>query len=190
MLQYLRWGNHADRKTKLSWMLSFLMLLALGGMWFFSTSAPAQGVDDGSILLACCCVVAVVVAIGNGRLQMSIKDYGFKVRGERGPEQSYGGHGRHGGHRGSHGWMGRPRGLGTVRPSFADYGTVAARGQRMEVFPWREAMVSEASTPRRREVASSQPSAQMSSVCISNCKACNEPVCVRSGTARNRRSIG
>lgn len=176
MLQYVRWGNQVDRKTKFSWMLSLLMLLALGGMWLFSTSSPAQGVDCGSILLACCAVV-VAVAIGNGRLQMFIKNYGSEVRGERGPEQIYGGYGRHGGHRGSHGWTRHPRGrLGTGGPSFVEYGSVAL-GQRMKVFPWRE-------------VASSQPSAQMSGVCISNCKACNEPVCVRSGTARNRRSIG
>ncbi len=176
ILQYLRWGKQADRTTKFSWMLSLAVLLALGGMLFYSPSSPAQDVDRGGILLACS-AVALVVAIGNGRLQMSIKHYGFEVRSERRPELGVGSHSRHGSHRGVYDWMGHPRGRGAGRPAFAEYEAVAARERRMKISPWQE-------------TASSQPFAPISGVCIRNCKVCNEPVCVRTGATRNRRSIG
>lgn len=189
ILQYLRWGKQVDRTTRFSWILSLVVLLAVGGTLLFSLNSQAQGVDHGGILSACC-AVAVVAAIGNGRLQMSIKHDGFEVRSEWRTEQGYGDHGRHGGHRAGHGWMVHPGGRGAGRPAFAEHEAAAAREQQRGVSPWREAMGPVAATSRQREAAASQPSAPISGACIRNCKACNGPVCARTGATHTRRSIG
>jgi len=114
------------------------------------------------------------------------KHHDLEVRNVLGPEQGHERHGHHDGSRRGHGLMRHHGSRGAGRQDFVENEAVALAGQQMNSSPGRGA---EARTPEWVDAASSQPPAQFSGVCLRNCKACGEPVCVRTGTTRNRRSI-
>jgi hypothetical protein len=168
MLQCLRWGDRVEQKTKVSWILSLIVFLAVAGAFSLSLRTPAPGTDQGGILFACL-IVALVAAIGNGKLQTYIKRSDFEVCNGRDSGQGY-------------------KGRGSGGRAFDKVGAAAAGRQRTKISPWQEEKVSQADTSNREDADASQRPVQMSGVCIGNCKACREPVCVRADSTRSRRS--